>query len=123
VISEHSVTIVVEIHFEVDIITIEVDNQMAIIQILVQKNIVEDVLLDGGASVNIIIENLKTKLSLPKLRLTPYHLRMANQNMTRPLGIIKNLKIHIQGIPYVATFTVLQNGVVDFNYSMLLGKP
>jgi hypothetical protein len=48
---------------------------------------------------------------------------MANQSMTKPLGIIKNLKIHIHGIPYVATFTVLKNNVVDYNYSMLLGRP
>jgi hypothetical protein len=43
--------------------------------------------------------------------------------MTKPLGIIKKLKIHIHGIPYVATFTILQNSVVDSSYSMLLGKP
>jgi hypothetical protein len=43
--------------------------------------------------------------------------------MTRPLGIIKNLRIHIHGIPYVATFIILKNNVVDFNYSMLLGRP
>jgi hypothetical protein len=48
---------------------------------------------------------------------------MANQNMTKPLRIIKILKIHIHGIPYVATFTILQNNVVDSNYSMLQGKP
>jgi hypothetical protein len=30
---------------------------MAILQVQVGKNIVEDVLLDGGASVNIIIKN------------------------------------------------------------------
>jgi hypothetical protein len=43
--------------------------------------------------------------------------------MTRPLGIIRNLKIHIHGIPYVTTFIVLQNNVVDCSYSMLLGRP
>jgi hypothetical protein len=43
--------------------------------------------------------------------------------MTKPLGIIKNLKIHIHGIPYVTTFIVLQNNVVDSNYFMLLGRP
>jgi len=48
---------------------------------------------------------------------------MANQNMTKPLGIIRNLKIQIHGIPYVATFVVLQNNVVDSSYSMLLGRP
>jgi hypothetical protein len=33
---------------------------MAIIQVQVGKNIVEDVLLDGGSSVNIITNNFKT---------------------------------------------------------------
>ncbi len=48
---------------------------------------------------------------------------MVNQSMTRPLGIIINLKIHIHGISYIATFIVLKNSVVDSNYFMLLGKP
>jgi hypothetical protein len=43
--------------------------------------------------------------------------------MTKPLGIIKNLNIHIHGIPYVATFIIWQNNVVDSSYSMLLGRP
>jgi hypothetical protein len=96
---------------------------MTVIQVQVGKNTIEDVLLDGGATINIITKNPKTKLGLPKPRLAPYHLRMADQNFTKPLGIIKNLKIHIHGIPYVATFIVLQNNVVDSNYSMLLGRP
>jgi len=57
----------VETYSKVDIVAIKVNNQMAVIQVQVEKNIVEDVLLNGGANVNIIIENLKTKLSLPKL--------------------------------------------------------
>ncbi len=32
--------------------------------------------------------------------------------MTKPLGIIKNLKIHINGIPYIATFIIWKNSVV-----------
>jgi hypothetical protein len=63
------------------------------------KNIVEDVLMDGGASVEIITKKFKTKLGLPKPKLALYHLRMADQSMTRPLGFIRNLKIHIHGIP------------------------
>jgi hypothetical protein len=80
-------------------------------------------LIDGEASVNIITENLKTKLGLPKPRLAPYHFNMANQSMTRPLGIIKNLKIHIHGIPYIATFTILKNNLVNYSYFMLIRKP
>jgi len=79
-------------------------------------------LIDGRVSVHIITENLRTKLGLPKPRPTPYHFRMANQSMTKPLGIIRNLKIHVHGIPYIATFIVLKNNEVDSNYSMLLRK-
>jgi hypothetical protein len=67
---------------------------MVVIQVQVGKNIVENVLIDGGASVNIITKNLRTKVGLPKPKPTPYHIRMANQNMTKPLGVIKILKIH-----------------------------
>jgi hypothetical protein len=48
---------------------------------------------------------------------------MADQSMIKPLGIIKNLKIHIHGIPYITTFIILKHNVVDFNYSMMLGRP
>jgi len=96
---------------------------MTIIQIQVGKNIIEDVLLDGGTSVNIITNNFRTKLGLPKPRPAPYHLKMAYQSMTKPLGIIKNLKIHMHGIQYVTIFIVLQNNAIDSNYSMLLGRP
>jgi hypothetical protein len=48
---------------------------------------------------------------------------MAYYNMTKSLGIIKNLKIHVHGIPYITTFTILKSSVVDFNYYMLLGRP
>ncbi len=43
--------------------------------------------------------------------------------MTKHLGIIKNLKIHMHGIPYIATFIILKNNVVDSNYSMVLRRP
>jgi hypothetical protein len=39
---------------------------MVVTQVQVKKNTIEDVLLDGGASVNIITKNLGTKLGLPK---------------------------------------------------------
>jgi hypothetical protein len=48
---------------------------------------------------------------------------MANQTITRPVGLIRDLKIYVHGIPYITTFTTLQNNVVDSNYSMLLRRP
>jgi hypothetical protein len=53
-ISEPSLAIVIKTCSKIDIIVIEVDNQMVVIQVQVGKNIVEDVLLDGRTSVNII---------------------------------------------------------------------
>jgi hypothetical protein len=47
---------------------------------------------------------------------------MVDDNMIKPLGIIKNLKILINGIPYIATFIVFKNSVVDYSYFMLLGR-
>jgi hypothetical protein len=63
---------------------------MVVIQVQVGENIIEDVLIDGRASVNIITKNLITKLDSPKPRPTPYHFKMVDQNMTKPL---KSLKI------------------------------
>jgi hypothetical protein len=39
------------------------------------------------------------------------------------VGLIRALKIYVHGIPYITTFIVLQNNVVDSNYLMLLGRP
>ncbi len=49
----------VETYVELNIVAIKVDNQMTIMQVQVGKNIVEDVLIDGRTSVNIIIETSK----------------------------------------------------------------
>jgi hypothetical protein len=81
------------------------------------------VLLDGGFGVNIIIEQLRLRLGLPKPKLAPYNLRMTDQTTTKLVGLIRDMKIYIHGIPYITAFTVLQNSVVDFSYSMLLGRP
>ncbi len=62
-------------------------------------------------------------MGLPKLKLAPYNMRMANQTTTKLVGLIIDLKIYIHGIPYITTFTIFQNNVVDSNYSMLLGRP
>ncbi len=66
---------------------------------------------------------MRLKFGLPKPKPTPYNLRMANQTTTKPMGLIKELKIYVHGIPYITTFTIIQNNVVDSNYSMLLGRP
>jgi hypothetical protein len=48
---------------------------------------------------------------------------MIDQIITKPIGLIKELRMYVHGIPYIVTFIVLQNIVVDSNYSMLFGRP
>jgi hypothetical protein len=48
---------------------------------------------------------------------------MAYQTMTKPIGLIEDLNIYEHGIPYITSFIILQNIVVDSNYSLLLGRP
>jgi len=48
---------------------------------------------------------------------------MENQTITKPLGLIKDLKIFVHGIPYIITFIVINNNVLDVSYSMLLKCP
>ncbi len=62
-------------------------------------------------------------MGLPKPKHAPYNLRMADQTTTKPMGLIRNLKIYVHDIPYITMFIGLHNNVVDSNYSMLLGRP
>jgi hypothetical protein len=101
--------------------TIVIDHQMVVIQVQVGNNFIDDVLIDGGFGVNIIIENLRIQLSLSKPNPKPYNLRMVDQTIAKPLGFIKDLKIFVHGIPYTFTFSVINNNVLYFSYSMLFG--
>jgi hypothetical protein len=79
--------------------------------------------LDGGFGVNIIMKKLKVQLGLSKPKPVPYNLRMVDQAIATPLGLVKDLKILIHEIPYTLTFTMIQISVLNSNYSMLLGHP
>jgi hypothetical protein len=96
---------------------------MVVIQVQIGNNTIKDVLLDGGSRINIITKQLRLRLGLPKPKPAPYNLRMTKQTTTKPVGLIRDLKMYVHGIPYIIMFTVFQNSVVDFSYSMLLGRP
>jgi hypothetical protein len=63
------------------------------------------------------------RLGLTKPKPATYNLKMAYQTTIKPMGLIRDMKIYVLGIPYITTFTTLQNSVVDSSYSMLLGRP
>ncbi len=97
-------------------VAIAIDHHMAIIQVQVGKNIMEDVLSDGRSTININIEELLWKLGLSQPKLDLYKLKMANQTTTKLVGLIKDLKIFIHEILYTTTFTRMQNNMLDSTY-------
>jgi hypothetical protein len=50
-------------------------------------------------------------------------MKMVDHTTIKPMGLICDLKIYVHDIPYVLTFIVLHNNVIDANYSMLLKRP
>jgi hypothetical protein len=72
---------------------------MIIIQVHVRINTANDVFLDGGLGVNIITKQLSTGLGLPKPKLAPYNLWIADQTTTKLVGSIKDLRMYVRGIP------------------------
>ncbi len=56
--------------------------------------------MDGGSGMKIIIEQyLKTRLGLLlKPKPTPYNLHMVDQTTTKPIELIRHLKMYVHGI-------------------------
>jgi len=102
------------------IASIAIDHQMVVIHVQVGKNFIEDVLLDGDSGVNIIIEKLRVQLGLSKPKPAPYNLHLAYQTIAKPLGLIKDLRILVHGIPYVVTFTIIQNSLLNSSHFVSL---
>ena len=100
-----------------------IDKHMPVISICIGKNIVDDVLLDGGSGVNVITEEEHRRLGLPKPSPAPFNLKMANGTIAKPTGLLRDVKIHIHGIPYIVTLTVIDCQTIKSDYSMLLGRP
>jgi hypothetical protein len=66
-----------------------------------------EVLLDVGSKINILIKKLKMHLGLLKPNPTPYNLCMADQTIHKPLGLIKDFRILVHGIPCIITFIMM----------------
>ncbi len=62
---------------------------------------------------NAIAIGLRQKLRLPTPQPTPFNLHMVNFSFNKPLEIVPNIGIRIDDIPYIITFTVMNNKVMD----------
>jgi hypothetical protein len=74
-------------------------------------------------TLSIMMKELRKWLKLPSPRLALNTFQIVDQTITKMVGLIKDLKIQIHGIPYIAMFSIMNNNTLDSNYSMLLGQP
>lgn len=80
---------------------------------------IEMATLDGGAGVNIMSERVRKYLGL-QYKPAPFKLRMANQAISEPLGMVEDVPIRVAGVKFEASFLILDVGNC---YDMLLGRP
>ena len=79
----------------------------------------EKVTLDGGAGVNVMSERIRKLLDL-KIKMAPFKLRMADQTISEPLGMVDKVPIRVGGVKFETSFLILDVGEA---YDMLLGRP
>lgn len=72
--------------------TLVIDRHMWVISILVSKNINNDILIDGGSEVNVIIVDEYKRLALFKLSQALFNLKMENGMISKLKGLISNVK-------------------------------
>ncbi len=65
---------------------------MAMLQVQVGKNFINDVLNNGSSRINIVTENLRILLGMSKPNSMPYNLHMVDQIIAKPLGLIKGFE-------------------------------
>ena len=100
------------------------DDQVPVIQVecKVRKHWkpVNNVVIDGGAGVNIMAEHTRRNLGITDMKEAPFRVRMADQRVVQPLGLVENIQVKAGGAKFSVSFLVLDVGDA---YSMLLGRP
>ena len=96
------------------------DDQAPIIQVQCkaeeQWKSVDMVTLDGGAGVNVMTKKVRKMLDL-ELQEAPFQLRMADQTIAKPLGMVKQVPIRVGVVEFETTFIILNIGEA---YDMLM---
>ena len=69
---------------------------------------IPNVLVDLGASINVMTIETVRKLGLTNIRLTPTILELADRSTIKPEGILNDLVISIDSWKYPANFLALQ---------------
>lgn len=94
--------------------------QLPVISLTIGGTTVTDVLLDGGSRVNVSTEDESKPIGLPMPVAAPFKLKMVDDKLSQPFGLLGDVKIQIHDIIYTVTFTVIKCEDIKSDYKMLL---
>ena len=80
---------------------------------------VHNVVINGGSGVNIMAEHTSRNLGITGMKEAPFRVRMADQRVVQPLGLVENIQVKEGGAKFLVNFLVLDVGNA---YSMLLAS-
>ena len=100
----------------------ESDDSNAIIPISYHQRRVEAI-LDGGARVSIMTKQCWEKWGSPHMEKTLLVVKLVDGTTTRPVGVVKDLKVKTFGITYHVWFVVMDIKNPIDSYDIILGRP
>jgi hypothetical protein len=80
------------------------------------------ILIDGGSGVNVISMATCRQLGITKWEPCKFRLRMANGSSVRPIGMIPDLEMVVQGHTFTISVVIMDLPHQDA-YPILLGRP
>ncbi|XP_057816972.1 uncharacterized protein LOC131030229 [Cryptomeria japonica] len=87
-----------------------------VVNIVINGNQIRNVLVDLGASINVM-------LGITSLRPTPIVLQLADSSIVRPDGMIEDVVVTLDSWEYPANFMILSSKATLGGYPMILGRP
>ena len=84
---------------------------------------IPNILVDLGATINVMTIETIRKLGLTNLRPTPTILELADRSTIKPEGILDDLVISVDSWEYPADFLVLQPKSQLGGHPLILGRP
>lgn len=83
----------------------------------------ENVMLDLGASINVMSYSIYTSLKLGPISKTSVVIQLADRSNTYPKGIVEDVLVQVDNLVFPGDFYILDMKNGDHNTPILLGRP
>ena len=93
------------------------------VEVEINDYFIPKLLIDGGSSVNIMTYDTMQKLGLTHLEPIPFVIRLVDQSLIKPVGILQGVKTMMSGLTFSIDYVVLHTLATANAYPLLLGRP